>query len=60
MRERDESPTGDGHCVEILARESSASTKVCFLVVVVHSVPAETALTEIAHVSIEFVFNVEM
>ena len=60
MRDRSELPARDGHRVEILARESSMSTKVCFLVVVIHDVSAETALTEIAHVGVEIVFSVKI
>ena len=49
----------DANRVEILSRESVSSAKVRFFVVSPHGVPAEVALTEIAHVSVEVVFDVE-
>lgn len=53
-------PMRDANCVEILGCEFVLSAKVCLFVIGIHGVPAEVALTEIAHVSVEVVFDVEI
>ena len=50
----------NANCVEIFGCEFVSSAKVCLFVIGIHGVPAEVALTEIAHVGVEIVFNVEI